>query len=283
MQYCERLRGCHCAPARCWARFMVVREASTCGLAMPDGRHIWATSQKAQSVGKPEGTDSARRHRRPRSCSCSARSGRDGTGARHGHERRCPNAVRRSVHKIRAAAAPVAAGRRVASPVAFRRRSSGRLRHFSRPREFALRPARRPASPPPRPPLAAWRRPRARPLRRRRLVGDLRDGGPRRRRRGAARVRRVGGRPPRRGDGRRPRQWRRLVRREPHGRGGARDARADGGTRGGGAAFLRCEKTSDRPEAAAATPDASPPSSATSVAKAFTTRRSRFSRKVLLR
>ena len=63
----------------------------------------------------------------------------------------------------------------------------------------------------------------------------------------------------------------------------ARETRAaDGGTRGGGAAFLRCEKTSDKPEAAAATPDASPPNSATSVAKAFTTRRSRFSRKVRL-
>jgi hypothetical protein len=48
-------------------------------------------------------------------------------------------------------------------------------------------------------------------------------------------------------------------------------------------AFLRCEKTSDRPEAAAATPDASPPNSATRVAKALTTRLSLFSRKVLLR
>ena len=64
----------------------------------------------------------------------------------------------------------------------------------------------------------------------------------------------------------------------------ARETRAaDGGTLCGGAAFLRCEKTSDWPEAAAATPDASPPNSATSVARAFTTRLSLFSRKVRLR
>ena len=54
-----------------------------------------------------------------------------------------------------------------------------------------------------------------------------------------------------------------------------------GATRG--AVLFRCEEPSDRPEAAATTPDASPPRSATTLAKAFTTRRSRFSRKVRLR